>query len=222
MTEDKKRTELADNLEICSTPDRWAEWFEEAEASALAQWDSAHWPRLWNTDMTTTLELAPGAGRNAERLKEYARTLYLVDLNDYALDRCRARFADYAGPCDIRYVKTDGTSLPGIEDESVTCVFSWDSMVHMDRTVVGQYLVEFARVMKPGARGVIHHSNHGARSDEADIQKNPHMRSNESAEHFLAQAEAAGLEMLEQLVFEWDTYEDLDCISEFRKPPRRS
>ncbi|MEM6672562.1 MAG: class I SAM-dependent methyltransferase [Planctomycetota bacterium] len=216
MTNDSK--DLEGNLDTCSTPDRWSEWFEEAEASTQAQWDTVHWHRIKDEDLSTVLELAPGAGRFSERLKEHAKTLYLVDLNEYALNKCRARFADDKGPCEIEYIKTDGVTLPGVADESVTLVFSWDSMVHMDKAVNGAYLKEFARVMKPGAFGLVHHSNHGARSDESDIHKNPHMRSNQSRENFRAQAEAAGLEVPRQDLLDWDGIADLDCVTAFRKP----
>jgi hypothetical protein len=86
------------NLEACAKPDRWSNWFDEAEASMQSQWNDPIWPLIRRADFSTTLEIAPGAGRNSARLAEHARTLHLVDLNRYALDRCRERFHGHARP----------------------------------------------------------------------------------------------------------------------------
>ena len=214
----KEVENLADNLTTCSQNDKWSAWFEEAELTMDAVWAEAIWPNIQGKDFTTTVEIAPGAGRNSERLKDIAKTLYMVDLNEYALEKCRARFKDYDGPCDIHIIKTDGTSLPGVPDKSATFVYSWDSMVHFDRAVIGEYLKECARVMKSGATGFIHHSNYGSLNPNAGaIEQAPHLRSNQSRENFAKQAQDAGLEVVHQNVFDWGAEKDLDCVTLFRK-----
>ena len=183
-----------------------------------AVWAEAVWPNIEGNDFTTTVEIVPGAGRNSEKLKDLAETLYMVDLNEYALEKCRARFAAYKGPCDIQIIKTDGTTLPGVPDRCATFVYSWDSMVHFDRAVIREYLKECARVMKPSATGFIHHSNYGTLNPEAgQIEDAPHLRSNQSKDNFARQAREAGLEIVSQSVFNWGDVKDLDCISLFKK-----
>lgn len=209
---------LEKNLATCSQPELWSEWFDEAEASMQSQWDDPIWPLIRRADFTSTLEIAPGAGRNSARLKEVARTLHLVDLNRYALDRCRERFRDHRGPCEIRYHQNDGRSLDCLPDASVSLVYSWDSMVHFERSVVARYVEEFARVMAPGAWGFVHHSNYGTVSDDPDIERAPHLRSNLTAELFGEYCARNGLERTHFLVFDWGGVKDTDCISLFFKP----
>ncbi len=206
------------NLETCAQPELWAKWFDEAEASMESQWNDPIWPLIRRADFTTTLEIAPGAGRNSARLKEHARTLHLVDLNRYALDRCRQRFRDHHGPCAIRYHENDGQSLSFLPDRSISLAYSWDSMVHFERSVVAQYVREFARVMQPGAWGFVHHSNYGTISDDPDIERAPHLRSNLTADLFGAYCRENGLERTNFLVFDWGGVANTDCISLFFKP----
>ena len=210
--------DLERNLETCSRPELWKDWFEQAEASMAAQWKDPIWPLIRRADFTTTLEIAPGAGRNSARLKEHARTLHLVDLNAYALERCRERFREHKGPCAIHYHQNDGRSLAFLADGSVSLVYSWDSMVHFERTVVQRYVQEFARVMRPGAWGFVHHSNYGATSADPDIEHAPHMRSNLTAELFGQYCSENGLIRTHFLVFDWGGVARTDCISLFLKP----
>jgi SAM-dependent methyltransferase len=210
--------DLERNLETCSRPELWKDWFDEAESAMEAQWRDPIWPLIRRADFQSVLELAPGAGRNSARLKEHAGTLHLVDLNRYALERCRERFRDHAGPCRIEYHENDGQSLACLPDASISLVYSWDSMVHFERTVVERYVREFARVMRPGAWGFVHHSNHGAQSDDPDIEHAPHLRSNLSSELFGEYCRASGLWRTHALVFDWGGAKESDCISLLLKP----
>jgi len=213
-------SDLDRNIQVCSQQNLWADWFVKAEPAINAQWADIIWPIIHGADFTTTVEIGPGGGRNSERLKEVASLLFLVDLNDYALATCRERFKAFKGRCDIRYVKTDGVSLPGISDASVTFVYSWDSMVHCDKTVIEKYMEEFARVMKPGAKGFIHHTDYGARDVVQDIDSAPHFRSNMSKGEFARQAAKYGLLVTRQDLLDWADEPSLDCISQFQKPAR--
>jgi ubiquinone/menaquinone biosynthesis C-methylase UbiE len=218
MSDYDDANDLVRNLQVCSQEELWADWFVIAETAIDAQWSEIIWPRIRGADFAATVEIGPGGGRNSERLKDIASRLYLVDLNEYALARCRQRFSAYKGPCDIRYVKTNGVSLPGIPDASVTFVYSWDSMVHCDKTVMELYMAEFARVMKPGAQGFIHHTNYGARDDVLDMDRAPHFRSNMSKVEFARQAAKHGLIVTRQDLLDWAEEASLDCLSHFQKP----
>ena len=48
-----------------------------------------------------------------------------------------------------------------VEDGSVDFAFSFDSLVHAEADVLGAYLGELARKLKPDGVGFIHHSNIG-------------------------------------------------------------
>jgi SAM-dependent methyltransferase len=100
------------------------------------------------------IEIAPGHGRWTHYMVGRVRSLTLVDVNASCLDVCRERFASHP---NIRYVCNDGRSLLA-PDASVDLVWSFGSFVHMDAHEVGAYLSESHRVLRPGARFVVHHA----------------------------------------------------------------
>jgi SAM-dependent methyltransferase len=101
----------------------------------------------------TALEIGPGGGRWTTELLRVARNLKLVDLSAPAIEICRERFKYYD---NIEYFVGDGSHLP-LPDKSVDLVFSWGVFVHIEKTIIADYLVEIARVLKPNGRAVIQH-----------------------------------------------------------------
>ena len=55
---------------------------------------------------------------------------------------------------------TDGLSIPE-DDNSVDLVFSFDSLVHVEREVMQSYLAALTRCLKPGRFAFLQHSNLG-------------------------------------------------------------
>jgi ubiquinone/menaquinone biosynthesis C-methylase UbiE len=84
-----------------------------------------------------------------------AEELVLVDITDTTLDLCRARLGD---PPGVRYVRTDGVSLRGVDTASVDAIWAFDTFVHIAPLDVAAYLEEIARVLARGGVAVIHHS----------------------------------------------------------------
>lgn len=105
---------------------------------------------------STVVEIAPGHGRWTGFFAERAQRLILVDLSPSCLDHCRRRFSSFD---NIRYFRTDGASLPDDLTEEVDLVWSFDAFVHMEADVIGAYLKEAKRVLKPGGMVLIHHGN---------------------------------------------------------------
>jgi ubiquinone/menaquinone biosynthesis C-methylase UbiE len=204
-----------DNLFDCNKPNLWIPYFLDAEADMETQWTKQIWPEIEGFDFTTVVELSPGGGRNTKRLMKHAGEIHLVDFNQYAITLCKFRFMDYEGACRLNYHVNDGKSLAAIPDGTATCCYSWDSAVHFDRDIVCAYIREFARVLKPGGKVFLHHSNLGDRGS-VRIRENPHWRSNMSAALARQTAEQAGLVVEHQTLFNWGE-PDLDCISIFRK-----
>jgi ubiquinone/menaquinone biosynthesis C-methylase UbiE len=56
-------------------------------------------------------------------------------------------------------VRVTAKSFPFIKDNSQDLVYSFDSFVHMHLNVIDDYLKEIYRVLTPGGKGIIHHSN---------------------------------------------------------------
>jgi ubiquinone/menaquinone biosynthesis C-methylase UbiE len=202
------------NKKLCSTTDLWNDYFRRAEPGMERQWNEIIWPIIKDFNFETVLELAPGAGRNTEKLTLLADTIHAVDFNEYALDELRARFHDYEGKCKLYFHKNNGSDLEMIENNSITAIYCWDAAVHFDKLIVRDYVREFSRVLKPGGEGFIHHSNLGPAA-KPDISQNPHWRSNMSKDLFLQYCERVGLQIVEQIDLEWG--EITDCISVFRK-----
>ena len=184
-----------------------------------SQWDNIIFPIIKDFSFKTVLELAPGAGRNTEKLTNFSETIYAVDLNKYALEQLQKRFQDYSGNCKLFYYKNDGFRLKMIQSDSITLIYCWDSAVHFDKKILKDYIKEFSRTLKVGGKGFIHHSNLGL-SAKVNISENPKGRSNMSKELFRRYCERVGLKVINQIDLPWgDTAgeEIVDCISIFQK-----
>ena len=103
---------------------------------------------------SVVLEIAPGHGRWSKSLVEYASSLILVDISPSCIAFCKELFY---GRNNISYHVNNGLSLAGIDDHSVDFIWSYDSFVHMNKAVIGSYLSEIARVLRPGGKAIIHH-----------------------------------------------------------------
>jgi ubiquinone/menaquinone biosynthesis C-methylase UbiE len=157
---------IKDNLETWSNYD-WkdlgGEWSRNFGGS-VGLWHGVLFPRIHRfLDCEHILEIAPGHGRCTQYLLPRCRRLTIVDLVPKCIEFCRQRFNDDPR---INFVVNDGMSLPNTADQSVDFVFSWDSLVHVDRAPIRSYLFEIARVLKPGGFAFIHHSNLGMQYNE--------------------------------------------------------
>lgn len=167
-------------------------------------------------DDSKVLDFAAGHGRNSVWLAERSQHVVIVDINQGNLDYCARRFA---GDSRFSYILTNGFDLAGIEDETISFLYSFDSMVHFEPEVVASFIVDFKRVLRPGGYGFCHHSNY-AEKPGGDFRKNPHARNYMTKELFAQHLNDAGFEVVEQVVLDWEIPQ-LDCISVFRKPTVR-
>jgi SAM-dependent methyltransferase len=199
-------------------------YFNTAERVIGRQWKHYIWPRIKDADFSTVVDLACGHGRNTGRV-------IAVDINTGCVEFVRARFA---GQPKVSVVQTDGASLAGIDSGSATLVYCWDAMVHFEPEVVEAYVREIARVLAPGGRGFIHHSN-WTRGKGQDFKTQPHWRNFMSGELFATYLQDCGLQIISQDLINWDESKPwwktlwglrpskrpvmaIDCISSFRKP----
>lgn len=169
----------------------------------------------------TVLEIAPGHGRITQYIKTMCHKLIGVDLVEACVEACRNRFALDE---HVEFHGNDGSSLPMIADQSIDFIFSWDSLVHCEADVLQAYAAEFARVLKPGGAGFIHHSNLGAYVDpetgvldEKAVDKDARAES-ASAERFRADCQAAGIKVVSQELINWGSSQVLnDVFSYFER-----
>lgn len=123
------------------------------------QWYWSIYPRLRrHLPAATILEIGPGHGRWSGYLRQHCDHLILVDISETCIHACQGKL----GSEGVSYRVGDGMSLPGVEDSSVDFAFSFESLVLAESDVLVAYLRELKRVLKPGAKAFLHHSNLGA------------------------------------------------------------
>lgn len=163
---------------------------------------------------TTILEIAPGFGRWTQYLKDYCQDLIIVDLTEKCIAACQERFADCS---HITYHVNDGKSLTMIEDESIDFIFSFDSLVHVEKDVIKSYLQQIALKLKRNGVGFIHHSNLGNYLNPATGKlevENIHWRAESmSAKLFEQYSQEAGLQCFHQEIVNWCGDILCDCFS---------
>ena len=202
------------NLLQCSTKGLWNNYFIESETSMQTSWEGTIYPLIKNFNFDAVLELAPGAGRNTERLCAVSKKIYAVDYNSYAIEQCSKRLGSSYCGCKIEYHVNNGKDLNMIQDNTISAIYCWDSAVHFDKIILKSYIHEFYRVLRFGGRGFIHHSNLGDNADK-NIKKNPGWRSNMNKESFAEMCEANGLRILTQVNIPWGSI--VDCVTIFEK-----
>lgn len=210
----------------------WAEQGDEWSlpwGGAEAQWFGSLYPRIHRyLSGGEILEIACGYGRWTQYLKDHCDHLTAIDLSQNCIDACQERFNEDSR---LRFMTTDGTTVPDVADESIDFAFSFDSLVHADQAVITAYLSELRRVLKPEGVAFIHHSNLGAYSRrywllgkvpklggalrKARVIDYVHMRDpSVSAQFVESAAERAGLRCIGQEITTWLTRRTLiDCMS---------
>ena len=196
--------------------DVYRKYYGVAELHMDMQWATVIYPIIKDCDFTHVLELAPGHGRNTEKLIKVAGEISLVDVTESCITACKERFKNYRGRCKLNYFVNDGRTMPQIENGSVTFIYSWDSMVHFDLDIVKSYIVEFSRILRPGGFGFIHHSNYSAHKGRY-WRKNPHCRNYMSSELFSQLCKEVGLDVRSSKVIDWGGVKGLDCMTLFKK-----
>ena len=195
-------------------------YFVDAEPHIELQWNQINYPLIKDLDFTTVLDLACGRGRNSEYLRRLTKELHLVDINQSCIDACRERFGDVKDGTRFHYHVTDGNHLKMIADESITLVYTWDSMVHFDKLIVRDYLKDIERVLTRGGSAFLHHSNYGEKAPDSNWANNSGTRSDMSGALMREYAAAIGLEVVKQKIqcrAEGWGEDGLDCVSILRK-----
>jgi SAM-dependent methyltransferase len=202
-------------------------------------WHGALLPRIQALLPTRTiLEIAPGYGRWTQYLKDQCDHLVVIDLSERCIEHCRERFADAK---NITYHVNDGRSLEAVQDGSIDFVFSFDSLVHADPSVVAGYLQQLRRKLTPDGVGFIHHSNAGALKLLSGLSRRVPTRYYEalrrrgllvnltawrdtemSAALFRDQCTGVGLSCATQELISWEFGRfTIDCLSTFAMPESR-
>lgn len=208
--------------------DRWSEPWGNPEM----QWHASILPRIHAfLPAKRILEIAPGFGRWTAHLKDHCEELVIVDLSEKCIEACKNRFSQNERDASrITYHVNDGRSLEMVPDDSIDFVFSYDSMVHVERDVIEAYLAQIAKKLTRDGVCFIHHSNAGKYAAYFKLvrailplkiifrlfglETKTHGRAlSVDANSFRAVAEAAGLRCITQELINWQSPLLIDCHS---------
>ena len=195
-----------------------APYYEAAEGWLGVFWDarSAFGDAFETLDLDAVVELACGWGRHANHVVRHYSfgAMTLVDVNATSIERCRHRFGHDGR---FRFVVNSGSDLGGLADAAYSAVYSYDAMVHFEYDDVFSYVAEAYRVLRPGGRALLHHSNND-RHPGNRYSQNPHWRNFMSARFFAHVALRTGFSVLSQHLMDWGEEKALDCLSLLEKP----
>jgi len=199
--------------------DHMNQYFEDAEKTAAIDcfWgeNSPFRKKFIKLDISNVIELACGRGRHVPNYMQQAGTITLVDILEQNIKACQKRFANEK---NIIYYCNNGYNLAELKTGEYTSLFCYDAMVHFEMMDIYEYLKDIYRVLVPGGKVLIHHSNN-ASDYKASFANNPlHERSFMNKDIFAYLAYRAGFKVLEQEVIDWGKVKDLDCISLLQKP----
>jgi ubiquinone/menaquinone biosynthesis C-methylase UbiE len=191
-------------------------YFDAVEESLGNFWKEggAFRVRFDTLDLTSAVELASGKGRHAAQIADKSGKLVLADTSVDAIEWTKNRFKDK--PHVESHLIEGGDTLPFVDSESMTAIFSYDAMVHFEPVSVFSYLCESYRILKPGGRVFFHHSNYSKQPDR-DFNLAPGWRNYMTPDLFKHFAHRSGLKLLDHLVIQWSE-PDSDALSLLEKP----
>jgi ubiquinone/menaquinone biosynthesis C-methylase UbiE len=138
------------------------------------------------------LEIGPGAGRWTQYLQPLANHLIIADIAPKCLEICKQRFSDKT---NIDYKLIESNNIDFISSDGVDHVWSYDVFVHINPSDTEQYMRNFARVLKKGGIGIIHHAGGEYVSYKEEKRG---FRSKMTAETFKTLVENANMKVVEQ------------------------
>lgn len=162
----------------------------------------------------TILEIAPGFGRCTHFLHPLAtKKMFIVDLTPRCIEACKERFKQSN---HIEYILNDGSSLESVPDHSIDFVFSWDSLVHCDLSVVRKYIEQIKRKLSPDGVAFLHHSNMAAIDESLWEQCKGWRGQDVSAETVRDIINDSELHCISQELVNWSSGDiKMDCFSLF-------
>jgi ubiquinone/menaquinone biosynthesis C-methylase UbiE len=207
---------LEESVDIVGGPWRESAYYEDAERWTFLFWNSEHAfrPFFDQLDLTSVVELASGYGRHAEKAAPLAGRITLMDIHEENLAVCRKRLSGFE---NVDFVLNNGFDFRPIPDESLTAIYCYDAMVHFSQDLVGSYLRDATRVLRPGGRALLHHSNYNGPAME-HYGLHPMARNVMPRGCFDKLAHDAGLSVIRNQIISWGDVPELDRISLLEKP----
>lgn len=166
-------------------------------------------------------EIGTGGGRVATRVAPHAGEFHCLDVSSNMLGLVDKELRQVGVVPKLHHLPQP--VLPASLESSFDLLYSFDVFVHIDLHVQWRYLQEFARVLKPGGKGMLHTSDLTSRGGWERFAEQPHYRV-EGFYFMTPQAvrtlvERAGLRVLaEQSDVPGNFYYDRDFFILFERP----
>ena len=142
-----------DSYDWSDCGEEWSAFFGDSET----QWYGTLYPRLHNfldcSHTKSVLEIAPGFGRWTRFLLDKCDNYTGIDLSEKCIAHCKNIFDKGEFHCN------DGLSLDLIPDNSIDFCFSFDSLVHAEKSVMESYIPQIINKLTKNGVAFIHHSN---------------------------------------------------------------
>lgn len=100
------------------------------------------------------VEIGPGGGRWTRYLLGF-KELYLVDYHAELQEELKENFKQP----NMRFILNSGVDFPGIPERSIDFLFSFGTFVHLDVSLIGQYLQNMRPILTPTATVVLHYAD---------------------------------------------------------------
>lgn len=187
------------------------DWSKGWGTSAI-QWYSYLYPRLHSfLPVERIVEIAPGFGRWTQYLQNYCDHLIGIDLAPKCIDACLQKFQPNNS---LEFYVTDGKTLTNVQDKSADLVFSFDSLVHVEKDVIEAYLSEVKRVLRPSGVAFLHHSNMAEYKGISDLIRRDNNLRKELKESGVFDTGWRGITVSAELVESLAGSMGLSCVSQ--------
>jgi cyclopropane fatty-acyl-phospholipid synthase-like methyltransferase len=204
-------SKLLTEVDIVKKPWELSPFYEEAERWTFVFWNDGtpFYEQFKKLDLTHVVELGCGWGRHSEIIAKRAKYLTLVDVFESNLSKCRQRLSSYE---NVKYILGNGYDYTGIDDNSVTAIISYDTMVHFSMDLMFSYLKDTSRILKQNGLALYHHSNF--RGPGADhYGKNPGARNIMDFDLFVSVCQNVGLRVMDSQQLNWGGIQNLDRLT---------
>jgi SAM-dependent methyltransferase len=177
-----------------------------------AQWYGTIYPRIarW-LPARNLLEIAPGFGRWTQFLLRQTDCYYGVDMNPKCISMCRQRFVSANRAL---FFQNDGRSLRDVPEGCIDFVFSFDSLVHVELDVLGEYCQQIVEKLTTNGVAFLHHSNALKERDETQPNANGRGTTVSSAAIREIIDRVGGRTLLQEEI-NWESKKRTDCLTTF-------
>src|SRR5262245_28012514 len=165
-----KVREYWDNYDWSYIGRDWTKGILRVRGVSPADWEHAfvdHFILSHISSRSVVLEIGPGEGRWSQHIQPVCQRLILLDVSQRALELCKQRFHLAT---NVDFVLSTAGTTSDITADSVDLVFAYGVFVDFDIAWTKRFVTDFPRLLRPGGRVVLHHSDFLPYADAASLE----------------------------------------------------